>query len=428
MKKVHFYILGLIVIILFTKCRNDFDDIPEQIKTPIDTTDVAKMYIETEYSKPIVSKLKTDYINCQIEVASNNSEWNNKYEGKIRGRGNSTWHWYDKKPYRIKLNKKDKMLGIAKNKDWVLLANYRDPTHLMNTFVFHIGRGLELPYTNNYRYIELYLNNEYIGLYQLTEQIEQGKNRVNVDETEGILLSLDADDGPHLSPEANDNFWSQIYYMPICIKHPKNPTSNQIQNINNSFKKLEKAIQNANYNEVEKLLDIKSFIDFMIIQELVYNVEVDAPRSMYIHKKDDSSKWTMGPLWDFDAGYDFDWSTMYTGHNYFKSYKKLVLGTDPANHINGYYVPSFFTDLFKNKEFVKQYKERWNEIQNDIVDIYWEQTKQVSININDAMASNAERWPIDKNYNSEIFKMGVWINNRVNYLNQVINNYPKGVK
>ena len=99
--------------------------------------------------------------------------------GRIRGRGNSTWLWYPKKPYRIQLDSKAELLGLKADKDWVLPADYRDPTHLRNTFAFTLGQALELPYTNHSRYVEVTFNNDYIGFYMLTEQVEQGENRVN---------------------------------------------------------------------------------------------------------------------------------------------------------------------------------------------------------------------------------------------------------
>ena len=84
----------------------------------------------------------------------------------------------------------------------------------MNTFVFEMGRELGIPFTNHSRYVELTLNGEYLGLYQLTEQIEVGKSRVDIGKKKGWLLSLDVDDGPAESPGAKENFWSSVYRMP----------------------------------------------------------------------------------------------------------------------------------------------------------------------------------------------------------------------
>ena len=101
--------------------------------------------------------------------------------GKIRGRGNSTWNWYPKKPYRIKLDESATMVGLPANKDWVLLADYRDITHMMYAVGFWLARELGLPCANHIRWVTLSLNGEDMGLYALTELVEEGGNRVPLD-------------------------------------------------------------------------------------------------------------------------------------------------------------------------------------------------------------------------------------------------------
>ncbi|MFT3738518.1 MAG: CotH kinase family protein [Breznakibacter sp.] len=415
--------LGLLLLFGCSESGGGPDDPQPAVST--DSLKAARIFIVTENEAEISSK--ETYVNCVVTVESDHEEWDYSGTGKIRGRGNSSWLWYPKKPYRVKLDEKAGILGLKPEKDWVLLADYRDPTHLMNTFVFTVGQKLGMPYTNRIRYAEVTLNGDNIGLYLLTEQVEQGSNRVAINDAEGVLLSLDADDGPGLSPDADDNFWSSVYQMPVCVKSPGITSGTQLATIRSDFAILEAAIKNAGYSEVEKLLNIQSFIDYMLIQELVYNVEVDAPRSIYIYK-DKGGRWTMGPLWDFDAGFDFDWSTMYTGHNYFASYTELVLGTDPVNHRNGYTVPSFFTDLFKSKQFVSEYKARWLAVKDLVMADYWKTTQRYAGQISDAMARNAKRWPIDKNYVTETQHLQQWLSNRVGHMTTVIAGYPAGTK
>ncbi len=419
--------LNLIVIffvgLLFVQCSTEQVDPDEDYSEY--SFQVARLKITTADEQDITSR--DEYLDCYITVTSDLDKWNYAGLGRIRGRGNSTWLWYPKKPYRIKLDEKSEILGLQANKDWVLLSNYRDPTHLMNAFVFTVGQELEMPFTNHSRFVEVTLNDEYIGLYQLTEQIEQAKSRVNIADDGGILLSLDADDGPYYAPDATDNFWSSIYNMPICIKYPDDPTSQIISTVKDEFKTLENTIKSGTYAEVQEVLDVPTFIDFLIIQEFVYNVELAAPRSMYIHK-DVGGKWTMGPLWDFDAGFDFDWSTMYTGHNFFSNYRELVLGTDPANQIGGYRVPSFFTDLFYHRKFVAAFQARWLEIKDLIMTDYWLTTLQYANGFNEAMERENTRWPIDKNNQTEISRMEQYLQSRVDYLEGIIANYPSGTK
>ena len=439
--------MPLAAVLMMAACGNDMngDDPrpepqPEQ-PAPSAAHAVAVMDITTENGAPIKGKEKEDYVNCTISIDHPDDKWDYEGTGRIRGRGNSTWLWYDKKPYRIKLDEKASIVGLAAEKDWVLLANFRDPTHMMNTFVFELGHVMGLPYTNHSRYMEVNLNGEYIGLYQLTEQIEQGKNRVAVDDVEGVLIALDVDDGPEESRNSKDNFWSEVYQMPVCVKFPEDI---DVTGIKKDFAQLESAIlsirQNkgkpaaikAGMDKVRELLDVRSFIDFLIIQELIYNVELAAPRSMYMHK-DKGGKWVMGPLWDFDAGFDFDWGTMTDGHHFFESYKEYVLGPDPIHHSGAYWVPEFFTDIFRSDEFCEEFIARWEEISPLIMTEVWDNTEKYITAAEDAMVRNSQRWPIyfpsdswpqqEISFATEIVNMYSWLSYRVDHLTPIFNRY-----
>ncbi len=393
---------------------------------------VAKISIDVDGNMAVTSKEKDDYRACAIKIESDTAVWNYEGRGRIRGRGNSTWEWYPKKPYRLKLDEKAPILGLDEEKDWVLLANYRDPTHLMNTFVFEMGQGLGIPYTNHSRFVELTLNGDYKGLYLLTEQVEQGKNRVAINKHEGLLLSLDVDDGPAEAPGAGDNFWSEVYRMPVCVKSPEAddyPTPETlVDDARSALGSLERAIQRHDYDALSSICDVDGMIDYLLIQEYIYNVEVAAPRSIFLYRdKGDDAKWTFGPLWDFDAGFDFDWGQMTTGHKFFSDYRETVLGTDPARHVSDYtYTSSFFTDMWKSKQFVSEVKARWNRMRPRIMAEFWPEAKRYAEAAAEAMERNARRWPIDRQPKTEINRMEKWLNSRTVYMDNIVTNYPNG--
>lgn len=381
-----------------------------------------KLMINTEGGVSI--KSKEEYVNATISFVHDNEEWilDNVSAG-IRGRGNSTWLWYPKKSYRIKFEKKQSLMGLPKAKSWVLLAEYRDPTDLMNAYVFELGQLVGLPFTNHNRYVELILNGKSQGLYHLTEQVQQNENRVNIDEYGGYLIELDSDDGPDLSPDATDNFWSSYYRMPVCVKNPDSPSAAVLDEVKSSLAILENAIAKGDFSQIENLLDVDSMIKFLIIQELIYNVELDSPRSMFMYKDIGNDKWHMGPLWDFDAGFDFDWSNMTTGHNYFTDYRELVMGTKPATHAGTQYrVPGFFSDLFKINDFVLRYKSAWKQVKS-----FHEQAWENAYGFYNANAAlwqyDSQLWPIGKTPSSEIRNMQTWLLNRIDYLDNIVDGY-----
>ncbi len=386
---------------------------------------VFALYIDTENWQEV--KDRDTWITCHISLDGKGEYSDYSGTGRIRGRGNSSWEWYDKKPYKFKLDEKSKLIGLDKAKDWNLLANYRDPTDLMNTVAFETARFMGMPHTNHTRYVELFLNGDYVGLYQLTEKIEVDDNRVDIDRDDGVLLSLDLDDGPSLSPNDGDNFWSQVYQLPVCVKYPDEPTQQQLNQIKSDFAELENAIQAMNYERAAELMDMPSFISILQLHEYLYNVEIDAPRSLYLYR-DAGGKYTFGPVWDWDAAFDFDWSNMYTGHNYFADYKELIYGTDPYNYRGAaYHISGFFINMFGNKTFVAQYKKAWEAVKDSIYEKPWAESELYYDNLRQgAYDRDSDRWPINKNVISEHHLMSAWLKDRLRYLNTIIPDYPDG--
>jgi uncharacterized repeat protein (TIGR02543 family) len=143
--------------------------------------------INTEDLAPIISK--HDYVNGTFEISSENEDENLLANIRIRGRGNSTWS-FPKKPYQIKFDNKENILGMPKDKKWILLANYSDKTMLRNELAFDLSRFSDLDWTPESRFVELLINNEYLGVYQVVQKVEESPNRVNIGD-DGYLLEVD---------------------------------------------------------------------------------------------------------------------------------------------------------------------------------------------------------------------------------------------
>lgn len=237
--------------------------------------------ITTENNQGITSK--DNYINATLVIQSRDNKgaviekiFDQKTE--IRGRGNSTWNM-DKKPYRVKLNKSVDVLGMPKNKHWVLLANYSDKTLMRNELAFEISRCMGFVYTPRMKYVDVMLNGNYIGNYMLGEHIRIDENRVNIAElksgdtniTGGYLLEIDS--RAHEDPEAVW-FRTKKADMEIAISRPEDLPSAQIQYITNHIQKVEDTFYANNIvTELPKILDLKSFIDYLLLNELSRNVD-----------------------------------------------------------------------------------------------------------------------------------------------------------
>ena len=118
-------------------------------------------------------------------------------EAQIRGRGNSTWLSYPKKPFRLRFNENTSIFGMPEAKNYVLLAEYADKSLMRNTIVHKLSSLSDvLPYTLETRFVELYINTTYMGLYVLTEQVETHKNKLDINPVAGVadtgyLIELD---------------------------------------------------------------------------------------------------------------------------------------------------------------------------------------------------------------------------------------------
>lgn len=260
------------------------------VETP---TDVPKVLIYTNEEIP-----RDPYVACEISIID---EEGGSYEtivdteASVKVRGNSTSS-ADKKPYNIKFSSKTDVLGMGKAKKWCLLANCYDKTLLRNAVVFDVARELGVPYTPDYRYVDVYVNDEIMGSYLLTEAVEVDSNRVDIDtDNNEYLLELD------WNPEDEDSYYFYSFdgALKFAINEPEKSdlTQEQIDYVEGLISKAESALQSGNYEEVQKYFDIESMASFYLLLEYFRNIDV-ATSSTRFHIKND--KIYGGPAWDFD--------------------------------------------------------------------------------------------------------------------------------
>lgn len=228
----------------------------------------------------------------------------------IRGRGNSTWG-YEKKPYNLKLDKKQAIMGMPKHKRWCLLANYMDRTLLRNRVAYRLAEYTSLAWTPRCEFVELILNGEHLGQYLLAEHIKVDENRVNITEMETTDNSGDAVTGGYLL-ELDfhyDNIWQWkgASGTPFAVKYPdeEDLTEQQFAWIKSHIAEVESVLYGSNFadkqNGYAKYIDPQSFVDYWLIYELCVNHELGNPGSVYL-SKDRGGKLVAGPVWDFDWG------------------------------------------------------------------------------------------------------------------------------
>lgn len=364
-------------------------------------TNLAQIDFDTNGSVPIVSK--DDYVEGVLTVNGQPEFDDLLIDAKIRGRGNSTWG-LPKKPYKIKLSSDASVLGMAPEKDWVLLANYIDGTHLLNGVGMKIGQLLEMPFTNTIVPVEVTINDEYRGLYMLTEQVEVKTNRVNVGD-DGILLNLDT------NYDEEWQFRSAAYNLPVTIKYPKDMDADKLTSIKSQFETLEALVAQADFpnNQYLDYIDDVSIAKYLIVYMLTGNEEINHPKSTYIHKTSDG-KFTMGPIWDFDWGFAFEGS-----FQHFSSFNRPLFWSPVSSSGT-----QFFSRLLADPKIEVLIKEHWRgfkenhlaELMN-YIDDYAAKTKV-------AKAKDLTLWGTS---NTEVSALKLWIENRVLFIDDFTNSF-----
>lgn len=367
---------------------------------------------------------RQDWYRCYISIDGKGEYPSYSGTGRIRGRGNSSWRWYPKKPFKISLDTKSKILGIGKARKWVFLANYRDVTDLMNTFPFIVGKMTGVAYCTKTRYVEVFINGEYKGLYQMTEQVEQGSNRVDISKDKGIFITIDTDDGDDTWKYNTDStcFWSDVYNLPIGVKYPKDADKATRDSVRAEFAKLETAIKNGRYDALDSICDIKSYIALLQLNDLVDNA--DFPNRSVFLSKDGNGKWRFGPAWDYDAGYSLDYYNQYQSCTFFTDYTGMRVSPSSTSH--------YYDGMFKSGKFTKAYIDQWNQYKDSLMSVCWTETMKYAEGMREdndglsAMEREMLRWPkADKNGThdptQETENMRVWLTNRIDYMTEQIN-------
>lgn len=328
---------------------------------------------------------------------------------------------FPKKPYGFELwdsfsnPTNATLLGLPPENDWVLIATYNDKSLVRDALAYHLGSNI-MEYGPRTRMIELVVNGSYEGVYMLTEKVKQDKNRVPISKlspsdksgdelTGGYLLKIDKFDGnsgegftSRFKPiNRSDN--QEIYFQ---FHDPDYTEVTEIQRnyIKDFISRFESALNSTSYNNpvegYEKYIDVESFIDFLLINEMAKNV--DGYRlSTFMYKDRDSKggKLKMGPVWDFNlafgnADYCFGGPTEGWMYNF-----NEICGQDY------WLIPFWWNRLLTDRNFRYRIRARWTELK------YTHLSKESMFNTIDSIANllnqgpqqrNFNRWPVMGNY------------------------------
>lgn len=329
---------------------------------------------------------KEHEIVSQLTIISDNGTKLLSEPGTTRERGNASRD-FPKKPYRIKFNEKQHVLDApAKAKKWTLINNYGDKTLMRNLLAFELSKRLGMLYTPYGTAVDVLLNGEYKGCYQLCDQIQVHKGRVEVTEmtpkdndgvalTGGYLIEIDA------YANREKSWFTSNAGNPVTIKSPSEDsiTSQQKAYIKNFFNSMEW--------DMEGYLDMNTFLRHFLVGELSGNT--DTYWSVFMYKNRNEDMLYTGPVWDFDLAFDNDYRTY------------------PVNNKSDYVYRSGGSCAGDMKNFVDNVIFLIRSTQQELVDI-WDKTRhsglteenlvdwidQMEAKLAASQKLNFMRWPI----------------------------------
>ena len=361
---------------------------------------VPMIYITTEDASITEIPSKEYYLNATIQIDGMGVYGDYIGTTEIKGRGNSTWG-LPKKPYRLKLTEKASLCGFAKAKNYVLLANYLDPTLMLNAVTFKAARLLELPFTNHTVPVDVTLNGIYKGSYMLTEQVEVKANRVDLDEDNCILWELDTNFDEDL------RFRSDYFELPVMVKDP-DLSAEQFEYWKKDFnsflgKFAEEPLKGNSYVD---LIDIESVAKYILIYNLTHNMEINHPKSVYLHKEG-NGKYVMGPVWDFD----------YEGTSrHFGNYNRSLWNERMTNGAGCH----FFQRFLKDERVAELYKSIWTDFRNNKLPALLHYIEKYSKVLAPSASRNSEIWSKTKDFNKQVENLKLWLQKRAAYLDEEI--------
>lgn len=299
----------------------------------------------------------------------------------MRGRGSSSWKWA-KKPYQIKLEDgKEDLFGMGKNKKWTLIANYADRTLMRNKMIYDLADAIGLPFSAKSVFVEVVMNDEYLGNYILCEKVEVGDNRVDIGD-DGFLIEKSG---------GATHFRSTLgYAFEVGNPEDEDLTVEKLNYISSYYNDFEEAVfadgfLNSEGKYYDDLVDLDSLVNYYILTELSKEVDV-MHKSVYFYKTaDEGSKMFIGPVWDFDRS---------TGNS----------AVNDCDIPSGFYAAEryLWTGICRDKKFmdavVARYEEVYPIIQklyatDGIIDTHYNTLKN---------SANFERWDINTSANSSL--------------------------
>lgn len=346
-----------------------------------------------------------------------------EYSLSVKGRGNASWRMFPKHSYRIKLDEKAPLCGMKSDRDWCLIGNYADPSLLRNKVASDMASIMtNLPFTPQYHSVDLFINGEYLGIFMLSEKIEEDEDRVplggeRVTDESGKIVDMGflIEFGWNYE---SDNVWAKDYFdtrycKRMYIKEPEilKARNAEYKYIYNYVKAAEDAIVKG--SGYEEYIDVDSWVDWFIVNELTNCTECAFYRSLYMYKPV-GGKLTAGPIWDYDMAFGNNLSDI-RGYD----------GWASVDFTYEYLYDNWMKFLTKDEHFMSLVRARWSEMKDKLMETAEASVKAGAAEIEPSTVYNFSKWPKVLRHQiglarATTLKMKTW-DEQVNYILTFLN-------
>jgi hypothetical protein len=344
-------------------------------------------------------------IPAKLQIYGKDAPESDVLELTIKGRGNSSFTGMPKPGYKIKFEKKQGLLGMPKDKEWALIGNSADKTLLKNFITYKLADWLGDEYTPRSQFVELYLNRQYQGVYQLVETVKVGEHRVNIPQSDSSFL---LERGP--TEHGGEHFVVTEQGTKFEIKSPKEPTDSSTALIKKALSQFENYLKSDNpKGEITDYLDFEDYLRYYWIQEISKNMDGAFRRSIFLTwQKGDVIR--LGPVWDFDVAYG-NWED------------------DSLRTVTDWYIRnSGWNGLIFKREKLWQEAARYWKKHRDFLATFPDSIRKYAKELAPATKNEFKRWPVLENtenwtykeaydsYDEAVDSLNSWINQRMDWI------------
>lgn len=375
----------------------------------------------------------------------------NHYNGKIgiEIRGSSSQQ-FPKKSYAVETRIDEEedldisLLGMPEEADWVLYAPYSDKSLIRNALIYKLSNEINR-YTTRTKFVELVVNDEYMGIYVFMEKIKRDKNRVDIKKLEekdtsgnaltgGYLFKIDKRDGANTEGWESSfvpftGAWQRVFYQ---YDYPKETDimPQQIEYLQDFIYNFESTMYLNKYSNpfdgYYDIIDINTFVDYVFLNEFPRNVDAYRLSTFLYKDRDDINPLLkMGPIWDFNLAFG--------NIDYYEAWEDDGFQIYYPIPDDFFQKPFWWEKMFDDPVFANKFAKRWSDVKSTIFskERIFEIIDSLTTHIDEAKSRNFERWPVlgtyvwpnkfvGETYESEIQYLKNWIDARWNWFDNNI--------